>query len=151
VTCETWGQQHLKDAKEGLLEKEGAVIGEKWRMLHTTELLVSKESKDEHANGERASKRSLVLRRGGRRQWLLLQTMTRLITSQLTQQQQFYSISLLEKSNIKISPPLMASPRLHGVHATHAVHGVHCPTHTLSTSVDTCPVSSVHPCTPNPI
>ena len=59
----TGGQQHLKDAKEGLLEREGAVIGEKWRMLHTTELLVSKESKDAHANGERASKRSLVLRR----------------------------------------------------------------------------------------
>jgi hypothetical protein len=92
------------------------------------------------------------LGRGGRSVWgcwwsageglqkrlgLLLQTMTRLITSQLTQQQQFYSISLLEKSNIKISPPLMASPRLHGVHATHAVHGVHCP------------LSSVHPCTPN--
>ena len=57
------GQQHLEDAKEGLLEREGAGIGEKWRMLHTTELLVSKESKDEHENGERASKRSLVLRR----------------------------------------------------------------------------------------
>ena len=57
-------QQHLEDAKKkGLLEREGAGIGEKWRMLHTTEMLVSKESKDEHANGERASKRSLVLRR----------------------------------------------------------------------------------------
>ena len=57
-------QQHLEDAKKkGLLRREGAGIGEKWRMLHTTELLVSKESKDEHANGERASKRCLVLRR----------------------------------------------------------------------------------------
>lgn len=65
------------------------MIGEKWRMLHTTELQVSKKSKDEHANGERASKRCLVLRRppqheqlvrGGRSvsKWLLLQTMTRL-------------------------------------------------------------------------
>ena len=34
------GQQHLEDAKEGLLEREGAGIGEKWRMLHMTELLV---------------------------------------------------------------------------------------------------------------
>jgi hypothetical protein len=33
-------QQHLEDAKEGLLEREGAGIGEKWRMLHMTELLV---------------------------------------------------------------------------------------------------------------
>jgi hypothetical protein len=57
------GQQHLKDAKEGLLEREGAGIGEKRRMPQTTELLVSKESKDEHENGERASKISLVLRR----------------------------------------------------------------------------------------
>ena len=34
------GQQHLEDAKEGLLERERAGIGEKWRMLHMTELLV---------------------------------------------------------------------------------------------------------------
>ena len=37
------GQQHLEEAKERLLEMEGAGIGVKWRMLHTIELLVSKE------------------------------------------------------------------------------------------------------------
>ena len=50
------GQQHLEEAKEGLLEREGAGISVKWRILHTTELQVSKESKDEHANGEREQK-----------------------------------------------------------------------------------------------
>jgi len=63
--------------------------------------------------------------------WLLLQTMTPAPTYPTTT---IYSISLLEKSNIKSTPPLMAShegptthdsrttsheSRLHGVHATN--------------------------------
>ena len=56
-------QQHLEDAKKGAAGEGGCRDRREVADATHDRVLVSKESKDEHANGERASKRSLVLRR----------------------------------------------------------------------------------------